>query len=118
MGFRRVTARGSEGREALETFFKRTKNLMPFIGDAAKALARQIGRVAQEVISFRTKGSKLTVLQQIFRSIKRAAKPMADILINTFKNLGPEIAKLLPEATRFFRVVARNEGPIVLVVRA
>ena len=91
---------------------------MPVIGDAALALARNLGRVAQEIIGFRTKGSKLTVLQQIFRGIKRAAKPMGDILINTFKNLGPEIAKLLPELTKFFRVIARNEGPILIIVRA
>jgi hypothetical protein len=112
-GLRKITKEGSEGRKTLERFFKNSKALMRTMGGTALEVAKQVGRVATEVIGFREKGSKLTVLQGIFRGIRRSAKPMADTLLSFFKNVGPAIKDLLPALSRFVRTLGRVGGDVI-----
>lgn len=112
-GLARITAKGSEGRKKLNEFLGDAKRLMPFVGDAALELASAFGRVVSKVIDFREKGHRLTTLQEIFRGISRTAGPMADLLIGTFEDLGPQIAKLIPRMVEFLGTFAGSSGPLV-----
>lgn len=116
-GFERITRRGTESRHTLNRFLNDARSLMPFVGRAVLGLVKQIGQIAGAVISARQQGHKLTVLQEIFRGIGRAAKPLRNLLVGTFTDLGPEIAKLIPRLARFFSVFAGSSGPLVTFVR-
>ena len=83
---------------------------MPFVGRATMDVVGAIGNIASAAIGAREQGSKLTVLQQIFRGISRAVGPLRRLVIGTFKDLGPEIAKLLPQLSRFFALFAGSSG--------
>jgi len=109
---REATQRGG----GLEEFLRNAKDLMPFVGGAAVAVAGAIGKIASAVIGAREAGSKLTILQQIFRGIGNAAKPLQGLVIGTFRDLGPAIAKLLPALSRFFGAFAGSSGPLVAFV--
>lgn len=116
-GFERITRRGTESRHALNEFLNDTRQLMPFVGRAVMAFVAQIGRVAGAVIRARQEGHKLTILQSIFRGIQRAAKPLGDLLLGTFRGLGPLIAQLIPRLARFFKTFAGTTGPLQTFVR-
>ena len=95
--FERSTREGG----GLDRFLRNARDLMPFVGGAARKVAGAIFGIADAVISAREKGDKLTILQGIFRSLGNAAKPLQRLVVGTFKNLGPVIRNLLPPLTRF-----------------
>ena len=88
---------------------------MPFVGEAASKLAGAIFDIADAVINAREKGCKLTILQGIFRGIGRAAAPLRRLVVGTFKELGPEIEKLIPRLSRFFGAFAGHPAPWLLL---
>ena len=88
-GFARITKEGTESRKKLDAFMQDARQLMPFAGQAVMAFVKQIGRVSKELIGARQEGHKLTILQEIFRGIQKSAKPLGNLLIGTFKDLGP-----------------------------
>ena len=94
-----------------------SKALMPFVTGAAISVARAIGDIASAVISAREKGSRLTILQGIFKGISESAKPLRKLVVGTFRDLGPEIGKLIPALAEFFSVFAGSCGPLVQFVR-
>ena len=103
-GFRSLAAsfrRATEEGGGLDDFLKDVRELMPFIGEAARKVGSAIAGIADAVISAREKGSKLTILQGIFRGIGNAAKPLKNFVIGTFRALGPAIADLMPSLSRF-----------------
>ena len=103
-GFRSLTAsfrRATQEGGGLDDFLRKVRELMPFIGEAAGKVSNAIFGIADAVISAREKGSKLTILQGIFRGIGNAARPLKEFVIGTFRALGPAIAELLPSLGRF-----------------
>ena len=113
-GFRNVTRDGSAGQRAITDFARQSGPLLTSIGRAFGELFRQVGRVARELIGFRTNGSRLTVLQQIFRAIRDSFKPLADLLIATFKDLGPILPPLIRNIGRMLEVFA-GSTPVLRV---
>lgn len=111
--FERGTRRGS----GLYGFLRGVYGLMPFVGRAAGDVARTIFGIADAAISAREQGDRLTILQRIFQGISRAAQPLRRLVVGTFRDLGPEIARLIPELSRFFSTFAGSSGPLVAFVR-
>lgn len=116
-GFAGITARGAESRRTLNGFLSDSRELMPFAIGAAGAFGAQFGRVANVLIRTRAEGSKLTVLQETFRGLTASARPFGNLLISTFKGLGPEIPKLVVNLSRLAETFAGSSGPLVFYVR-
>ncbi len=116
-GFAEITRKGTDSRQALNRFMKDARELMPHVGSAVGALVRQIGKIATAAITARQAGHKLTILQEIFRGISRSAKPLRQLVVGTFEQLGPEIAKVIPRLAKFFKTFAGSTGPLVQFVR-
>ncbi len=110
-------ARSTEAGGGLDKFLRGARELMPFVAQAAKDVGGAILGIAQAAIGARDQGAKLTVLQQIFRGISNAAGPIQRLVVGTFRELGPAIAPLIPQLTRFFGVFAGASGPLVTFVR-
>ncbi len=111
--FERATRSGG----GLDTFLRASRQLMPFIAQAASDLTGAIFGIARAAIGARQEGSRLTVLQQIFRAISNAAGPLQRLVIGTFRELGPVIAQAIPVLTRFFGTFAGASGPLVTFTR-
>lgn len=116
-GFAKITSKGTESRRTLNGFLTGAKELMPFVTGAVGAFASQFGRVANVLIRTRAEGSKLTVLQETFRGLTKAASPLGSLLISTFKGLGPEIPKLVVNLAKLAEIFAGSTGPLVFYVR-
>ena len=109
--------RATRAGGGLDDFLRGARQLMPFVARATMGVVGAIGNIAQAAIGAREQGSKLTILQGIFRGISQAAKPLERLVVGTFRDLGPEIAKLIPQLARFFGVFAGSSGPLVQFVR-
>ena len=116
-GLERITREGTDSRRALDEFMQNTETLMPVVGGAVMAFVRQIGRLAGTLIKAREEGHRLTILQEIFEGIRKSAKPFANLIENTFKDLGPEIAKLIPNLAKIAETFAGSSGPLSNFVR-
>ena len=118
-GFARLAdayERATRAGGGLDDFLRGARQLMPFVGRAVMDVVRAIGNIASAAIGAREAGSKLTILQSIFKGIGSAARPLQRLVVGTFRDLGPEIAKLLPALSRFFSTFAGSSGPLVAFV--
>jgi hypothetical protein len=109
-------ARGTQAGGRFDAFLRSVRELMPFVADAAKAIGGAILGIADAAIGATADGAKLTVLQQIFRGIQAAARPLEQLVVGTFRALGPAIADLLPALSQFFATFAGSSGPLVAFV--
>lgn len=116
-GLKSITREGTDSRKTLNQFMQNTETLMPVVGGAVMALVGQLGRIASEAIKARQEGHRLTILQEIFEGIRKSAKPLGNLILGTFEDLGPEIAKLIPNLAKIAETFAGSSGPLTQFVR-
>lgn len=116
-GFERVTAAGTKSRERVDGFLTNTRELMPSVGAAVMGFGGELFRVADAAMSARQQGSKLTVLQEVFKGLEESARPVGNLFISTFKGLGPEIGPLISNLARLGETFAGSSGPLVLYAK-
>lgn len=116
-GFEELTEEGTRANRSITTFARQSGPLLEDIGDAVVGLVDEFLRVSGALIDFRTEGSKLTVLQQIFRAIDRAWRPLGNLLIETFKALGPIMPSLIENVAELLEVFAGSTGSLAIFLR-
>lgn len=104
--FRDFAAAGTSGRAAIEAFGQRATPILQAAGRAAMAIVTEFFRVADAVSKVRDSTTGLPLLASILDSIGRAARPIGDLLIQSFAALGPVLPPLIQNVAEFLRVIA------------
>ena len=116
-GYAKIGVEGSSARGKVMGFLTPAKALIPFVAGAAGKLAGSVGRIASGAVSMRAEGSKLTILQSVFKGIGASAAPLERLVLGTFRSLGPELATLIPNLARLAETFAGSSGPLTAYVQ-
>lgn len=90
-----ATQRGGAAARAIAQFARSGGVLLGEAARTAGVLFRELVRVAQAALDFRAAGQKSTVLVNIFRALRSQIGPVASMLIDTFRQLGPLLPPLI-----------------------
>lgn len=94
-GFARVGAEGSKSRQVIIDFARKSEPLMAAVMGVVREVGSEFGRLANATIGFRAEGEKNTVLVQIFDAIRDSVRPVTDMMLQMFEEVGPLIPDLI-----------------------
>jgi uncharacterized protein (DUF3084 family) len=102
--FRDATSASGAAADKFRFFGQQGRVVLRELAGIVGEFSGQFFRMAEAALRFRTEGSRLTLLQQIFRAIRDSFKPLADMMIDAFRVIGP----VLPELIRNLAGLANN----------
>jgi hypothetical protein len=116
-GFAKITAEGTRSGEAMDAFFGSVGPIIDATFRALGAFGAEILRVANTLVTFKNQGQQITVLEQTLNALAASARPIGNLLISTFKALGPEIPQLVTNIAQLAETFAGSTSTLVLTVQ-
>ncbi len=114
--FADATDKGSVGAQKITAFMNAAKPALQAVASLALEAARQILILADNVIRAGQSGGKIGTLAQVINSVKASLAPIRVLLQNTFIQLGPALAKLIPEVVKFASAFLGSSNVLVAFV--
>lgn len=114
--FRHIMREGGRGRQAVMKFMNDARPALSEGGKLVRELWRGFWRLAGALFGVTSKSSKLDILADSIRAVRKSIQPLVGFLIHELESVGPKLPKLIENTAEWFRVFARSQPEMLAFI--